>query len=473
MKQTGVLCAVFSLPGKYGIGDFGKCAYDFMDKLKKVGVDIWQMLPLNPVGYGNSPYQPYSSYAGETAYIDLDALYEEGLLKSRPRKRPEASHYIDYDAVHAYKEPYLRKAFANFTENEAYAEFIKQDWVRLYAIFRVLKKNNGGVSWNEWKEEDRKWIANKDEKAIEPFEEEIRFEMFLQFKFYEQWNKIRAYAKEKDLLLMGDIPFYVGQDSLDVWMDQDQFLLDPDGYPTHVAGVPPDYFSEIGQRWGNPIYDWDQMVSDGFAFWKKRLLGAAALYDIIRIDHFRAFDTYWKIPASCPTAIEGEWIEAPGQQFFDEFLPEFKGAKIIAEDLGEMRPEVYLLRDRYDFPGMDVLQFTLFDPKFKVKDAMICYTGTHDNEMVRSWFEALTIKERKLALAKIHASARLSGEEIGRKFAEYCYHFRTDISIVPVQDILGLTNEARVNTPGTVSNDNWSWKMTEFGDLFKILKEIL
>ena len=197
------------------------------------------------------------------------------------------------------------------------------------------------------------------------------------------------------------------------------------------------------------------------------------MFDLIRIDHFRAFDTYWKIPASCETAVEGEWIEAPGYEFFDQFLPDFKGAKIIAEDLGDMRPEVYVLRDHYDFPGMNVIQFTLFDKSFKVKDKMITYTGTHDNQMVRSWFEDLSMKERRLALRKIHVSQRTKGEEVGRAFSKYTYRFPTDISIVPFQDILGLTDEARINTPGTVSLDNWSWKMTEFGDLFKILKELL
>ena len=474
MKQKGILCAVFSLPGRFGIGDFGKCAYEFIDNISALKMDIWQILPLNPVGYGNSPYQPYSSFAGETALIDVEQLYEEGLLKHRPTPRAvPKGHYIDYEEVRNRKEKYFREAFKNFSENKEYRKFIKEEWVRLYAIFRVLKERNEGKSWNEWQEKDRNWIVKKRPSYVKELEPEIRYQMFLQYLFYRQWEKIRAYAKEKGILIMGDIPFYVGQDSLDVWMNQEQFLLDDEGYPTHVAGVPPDYFSADGQRWGNPIYNWEQMKEDHFRFWTERLNGAARMFDLIRIDHFRAFDTYWKIPASCETAVEGEWIEAPGYEFFDQFLPDFKGAKIIAEDLGDMRPEVYVLRDHYDFPGMNVIQFTLFDKSFKVKDKMITYTGTHDNQMVRSWFEDLSMKERRLALRKLHVSQRTKGEEVGRAFSKYTYRFPTDISIVPFQDILGLTDEARINTPGTVSLDNWSWKMTEFGDLFKILKELL
>ncbi|MBQ1377747.1 MAG: 4-alpha-glucanotransferase, partial [Lachnospiraceae bacterium] len=455
--------------------DFGKCAYDFMDIVKQAGLNIWQILPLNPVGYGNSPYQPYSSYAGETAFIDVEALYEEGLLKHRPRALGSyVSHKVDYEKVREIKEKYFREAFLNFREDDEYRAFARQEWVRLYGIFRVLKNKNGGKAWNEWEEADKNWIRERDEAFLAPYREEIRYEMFLQFIFYRQWNRIRAYAGENGILLMGDLPFYVGQDSLDVWMNQDQFLLDPDGYPTHVAGVPPDYFSELGQRWGNPIYNWEKMQEDHYAFWKERMLASAALYDLIRIDHFRAFDTYWKIPASCPTAVEGEWIEAPGQAFFDEFLPEFTGAKIIAEDLGDMRPEVYVLRDRYDFPGMNVLEFTLLNKNEKeIRKNMVTYTGTHDNETVRSWFESLTMKERKLALAKMKASARTSGRKTGIVFAKYCYAFPTDYAIVPVQDILGYTNEARINSPGTISEDNWSWKLTGFEDLADILKEIL
>ncbi|MBO7364236.1 MAG: 4-alpha-glucanotransferase, partial [Lachnospiraceae bacterium] len=405
---------LFSLPGDYGIGDLGACAYRFADEVKACGARIWQMLPLNPLGYGHSPYQPFSSAAGEPLFIDLGALFEEGLIAALPAPVP-ASSRVDYDAVTAFKEPYFREAYGTFRRKRMerrkdYRAFLQESWVYPFAVFAALKKKNSLRPWNEWPEEAQCYPERLSEAlkkagltACPAFpeaaggvlpdpgvsREEIGYEVFLQYLFFRQFGRLRAYARGLGLLLMGDIPFYCGHDSVDVWMNRDMFLLDSKGFPTSVAGVPPDYFSATGQRWGNPIYDWAKMEADGFTFLKARMAGTARLFDIIRIDHFRAFDTFWKIPASCPTAIEGAWIEPPGYAFFDSLLPDLPGVEIVAEDLGMMRKEVYELRDHYGFPGMDVVEFTLTDPEFEVRDNMVVYTGTHDNDTVAGWWESL------------------------------------------------------------------------------------
>ena len=401
MRRAGVLAAVFSLPGHYGIGDFGKCAYEFIDMLSEQGLRVWQVLPLNPIGYGHSPYQPYSSEAGDTVYVDLGQLFEEGLLRFLPEAFQAESKKVNYEDVRAYKQPYFEEAYRNFRKDAEYEKFASQEWVYLYAVFHALKLKNNDLPWNEWPEQDREWIAERDPESpvLSGLSDAIGLEMFLQYEFCRQWQKIRAYAREHGVLIMGDIPFYVGQDSLDVWANQEEFLLDPDGYPGFVAGVPPDYFAAEGQRWGNPIYDWKHMEENGFAFWENRLLHTAKLYDMIRIDHFRAFDTYWKVPRSCPTAMVGEWIEAPGYALFDKMLPLLSGTEIIAEDLGEMRQEVYDLRDHYNFPGMNVLQFTLLDPHFKIRENMFVYTGTHDNDTVLGWYRTQPpVEQRKIQI---------------------------------------------------------------------------
>ena len=355
MRQVGMLMPVASLPGRHGIGDFGKESYNFVDLLKEAKAAIWQMLPLNPLGYGNSPYQPYSSCAGDEIYISLDKLCEEGLLKRVPDFHANASH-IDYQAVRAFKGKYLRKAFEKFKPDAGYRKFIKMEWVYNYAVFLTLKKQNNLVAWNEWPIKQQNWIKDH-EYDLTPLKEDIEYEMFVQYEFYKQWMELKKYANKKGIKVMGDIPIYVGIDSLDVWSGQENFLLGADGKPTFIAGVPPDYFSATGQRWGNPIYDWDYMEKDGFRFWLNRLDYSSKLFDIIRIDHFRAFDSYWKIPAECETAVDGEWNYAPGYKLFDTIFKEMPDINIIVEDLGDLRPEVLELRDHYGFKGMRIVQF--------------------------------------------------------------------------------------------------------------------
>ncbi len=319
MKETGILMPVFSLPSKHGVGDLGAQAREWIGLLSKNGIKIWQILPLNPVGYGNSPYQPYSSMAGDELYISLEALFDQGLLKTAPKGFMEQAERVVYDKARAYKETFLREAFANFSENEDYKAFISQPWVKNYGIFRAFKSANENRCWNEWPDWQKNWP--KDPQNLPPqLEAQARYHMFLQYIFFTQWQALKNYANAQGIKIMGDIPFYVGIDSMDVWASKENFLLDENGFPVFIAGVPPNYFSATGQRWGNPIYDWDYMKGHNYEFWIERIGYNNKLFDIIRIDHFRAFDTYWKIPAVCPTAMEGEWIEAPPSAYAEKPL---------------------------------------------------------------------------------------------------------------------------------------------------------
>ncbi len=321
MRKTGILMPLSALPSRTGVGELGNSAYLWLDLLQENGVGIWQILPLNPLGYGNSPYQPYSSCAGDELYISLEVLYEEGLLIEMPPSFREKEKQVDYEAVRMFKEPFLRSAYHRFTEKNlqegtGYQDFISQKWVREYSVFRALKSANNGVCWNEWKQEDKEWPKKKTALKVE-IEDEAQYQMFLQYLFFTQWMNVKKAANQKGIEIMGDVPFYVGLDSVDVWAGRDNFLLDTDGRPIFIAGVPPDYFSETGQRWGNPIYNWDYMGKNEYQFWVERIAYSSKLFDIIRIDHFRAFDTFWKIPITCPTAVDGEWVEAPGYEVID------------------------------------------------------------------------------------------------------------------------------------------------------------
>lgn len=467
MRKAGLLMPVSSIPSDYGVGDFGQGSRRFIEYMEECGLHIWQILPLNPLGYGNSPYQPYSSFAGDEIYLDLKQLFQEGLLETLPKPFRKNAETVDYEAVRSYKQTYLKEAFEHFVENQEYEDFKSMEWVYPYGVFLTLKKHNDMKCWNEWETKHKNWIQNQEFDLTE-FDHDIRYEMFVQYMFFCQWNGIKEYAHKKGIQIMGDIPFYVGIDSLDVWMNQEEFLLDAEGKPTFIAGVPPDYFSADGQRWGNPIYNWDTMEKNGFAFWKKRFGYNGTLFDIIRIDHFRAFDTYWKIPCTCPTAVEGEWIEAPGYLLFDSLLKEFPDAKIVAEDLGDMRPEVYTLRDAYEFPGMKIIQFT-FDPlehnnSFEDRENMIVYTGTHDNETIKGWLIGQPEEVRLATERELYARGYEENSETAN-FLCYTLDNLADTAILPVQDLLELSNEGRLNTPGTLGSPNWEWRMPDMKGL--------
>lgn len=478
-RQTGILLAVSSLPGNQGIGDFGKQAYRFLDILAKQHIKIWQILPLHPLGYGNSPYQPYSTFAGDPIYINIDHLADLELLKqSSIRNFNKFCDQVDYEGVRAFKEPYLRKAFRvfkkSFQEYEAsYQVFCEEcDWLHTFAVFAALKKKNNNASWLEWPKEERLWIQDPSQ-SFSQLEEEIEYEKFLQFMFYMQWNDVKAYANERGISIMGDMPIYVGIDSVDVWENQSYFLLDKNGHPTSVAGVPPDYFSAEGQRWGNPLYNWKRLKKDGYGFWIRRLRWAQQHFDYTRIDHFRGFDTYWKIPARCKTAIEGEWIEGPAYDLFDTIYKELPDIQIVAEDLGDLRKEVGVLRDHYNLLGMRVLQFEMEPKRLKrgLPEHVIVYTGTHDNMTLEQWYEEQG-QNKKIALRRFFHNRGYKE----RNFHDLVIHFALDskaeICILPMQDILGLKEEGRMNTPSTIGSPNWEWKLKNYKEVSVEMEKI-
>ena len=476
MKQTGILLAVSSLPAPHGIGDLGPAAFEWIDLLRENGVGVWQLLPLNPTGYGNSPYQPYSSQAGDEIYLSLEFLAAEGLLPECPPPL-EARSRVEYESVRTYKEQWLRRAFEAFSPDEAYGAFAEQPWVRDYAVFRAFKQTNGLRSWLEWPEAQRDWPLTRSDAALSEVRTEVAYHTFLQYEFLRQWSAVHKYANDAGIQIMGDVPFYVGIDSVDVWGDRESFLLDKDGRPTFIAGVPPDYFSATGQRWGNPIYDWELLKRTNYDFWVRRIGYNQKLYDIVRVDHFRAFDTFWKIPASCPTAMEGDWIEAPGRAVLDRLRESVPGLRLVAEDLGDLRPEVLRLRDDYELPGMKVLEFA-FEAKskymFDVLDRagrQILYTGTHDNATLREWVNSLTPAARR-KLRRFLKKEGMCGGDILHRIKLYALRSPAQLAVLPAQDVLDLGEWARMNRPGTLGSPNWEWKLTGWDALRAALRRL-
>ncbi len=470
MKKAGILMPVFSIGGRHGCGDFGKDSYRFVDMIHQCGFSIWQILPLNPLGNGNSPYMSYSSFAMDEVYISLDLLADMGLIKKAPSYRRRAKR-VDYQAVRKFKEPYLKEAFKNFKPDLNYSTFSYQDWVKNYTIFTALRKKNGCDDWSTWPKEEIEF-PEKGEYNIREIEEEVLYEAFLQYILFLQWKDLKQYANDRGIAVMGDIPFYVGLNSSDVWADKQNFLLDEEGHPTFIAGVPPDYFSATGQRWGNPIYDWEYMKKDHFTFWMNRILSTAKMFDLVRIDHFRAFDTYWKIKAECPTAIDGEWMEAPGYEFFDTLFAKDDDIELIAEDLGYLRDEVHQLRDHYNFRGMRVIQFS-FPPQHDGPDRehLVVYTGTHDNAPVMGWYlEQSNYKKRELrsCLKRLGYAEKSFADNI----LSYAMHSEADMVIIPLNDFLHMNNTSRINKPGTEGDYNWTWRFTELGTFARRTGEI-
>lgn len=464
MKKAGILWPLASLNGSHGIGDFGKASYDFIDISKKAGFDMWQILPLNPLGFGNSPYQPYSSYAGDEIYISLDMLYDDGFLVEKVAHL-EQKDRVDYNYVRDFKGKYLKKAYLKFKEknlenSEAYKKFLEFDFVYDYAVFLTLKKANKLIAWNEWPSEEKNWIIDK-KLDLKAFEDQINYEIFIQYTFFDQWMKLKSYANKNGIKIIGDVPFYVGLDSLDVWQNQKYFEITEEGKPILIAGVPPDAFSDKGQRWGNPIYKWGEIEKDDFKFWIDRLRYNAKLYDIVRLDHFRAFDTYWQIDAKNDTAIIGEWIPAPGYKLFDIIEKELKDVEFIAEDLGTMMPGVYKLRDHYDLKGMVIIQENLrpWENHFIETTAnSAAYPGTHDNKTLFQWYGELD-KTQQESIKDYFKTLGINHGDIREDFFDYVMGMESEYVIISLADILGIGQEARINEPATLSDKNWSFKL--------------
>jgi 4-alpha-glucanotransferase len=468
MRRSGIVLHPTSLPGKCGIGDLGEWAYRFADFLSEGGITVWQVLPLGPPGYGNSPYQCFSSMAGNPLLISLEALLQEGWLAGSDLEGTEfPDGRVDFNAVIPFKYKLLRKAAGAFFERaqahqrQEFESFCneKSHWLDSFADFVALKQMNGGGCWAEWKQ------------VRHPHSHLVMEQKFIQFEFFRQWLALKRTCNDMGIRIMGDIPIFVAHDSADVWASPEMFDLDDSGMPLHVAGVPPDYFSETGQLWGNPLYRWDEMERTGYRWWIERVHSVLELVDFVRIDHFRGFEKYWSIPAGAETAASGEWLEGPGDKLFSAFQKEFGKIPFIAEDLGHITPEVHELRDRWEFPGMRILQFAFgnesstdyFKP-YNFIPRCVVYTGTHDNDTTLGWFQTVDPggtqteeqmrSEREYALRYVQSD----GSQIHWDFIRLAISSVAEDAIFPMQDVLGLGTEARMNKPASVAR-NWEWRL--------------
>jgi 4-alpha-glucanotransferase len=472
-RTAGILLHPTSFPGRYGIGDLGEAAYRFVDFLVEARQSIWQILPLGPTGYGDSPYQSFCTFAGNPMLISPDLLVADGYLPAEAVTNvpPFPVHTVDYGSVIEYKEKLLTRAFDHFEANAtaeqqaAFEQFCAAEvaWLDDYALFMALKNHHvdheGGV-WNTWPVEITQRQPEAMAKWGEKLTRQVTFRQYLQFLFYEQWLRLKGYANERGIKIIGDVPIFVAFDSADVWANQELFYLDEMGAPTVVAGVPPDYFSETGQRWGNPLYGWDKMAGQNYDWWRRRLEMTFRQTDIVRIDHFRGFEAYWEVPASEPTAMVGKWVKGPNKAFFRAMREQLGDLPLIAEDLGVITPEVRDLRDTFNFPGMKILQFAFggaqenhFLPHNYDTPNCVVYTGTHDNETTRGWYENATDEEKD----RVRRYLAVDGHDVAWDLIRLAFMSVADTAVIPLQDIMNLGNEARMNFPGKASG-NWGWR---------------
>lgn len=489
-KYAGILAHPTSFPGPYGIGDLGYSAYHFIDFLKKSGLNLWQVLPLGHTGFGDSPYQPFSAFAGQPLIISIDHLKEYNLLwdsdfSEMPSWNPVD---IDYGTLIAFKTSLLKKAYERFidpdhadrlstdpAQMEAYEKFCEEEtWLTDYALFMAGKDYHEGAPWYLWEDSLKNPTAAQKKKWIEKLSVEMGYYKFIQFLFHKDWYALKAYANEQGIKIVGDIPIFMSWDSVDVWANKKLFELDSKGYPTKVAGVPPDYFSATGQLWGNPLYKWPQHTKTNYEWWTERLRHQLSLADFVRIDHFRGFDKYWAVPYGEETAINGQWIEAPGVNFFTHLEATLGyDCPIIAEDLGEIDHSVVELRDKFGFPGMKILQFAFENPEendflpHNYTRNCVCYTGTHDNDTTLGWYKNC-YEASKDKLRRYYST---DAGDICWVMIRSCFSSVANMAIVPMQDILCLDSWARMNTPG-VAEGNWSWRFTE-EDMTPALEERL
>lgn len=458
---------ITSLPSPYGIGTLGKEAEKFADWLRQAGQSYWQVLPVGPTGYGDSPYQPFSSFAGNPLLIDLDELCESKLLRREECLNTDFGadpEYVDFGKVNKSKDRLLRKAFSRFTDDAGFTLFVRDEaeWLDDYALFMAIKREFGGVSWTEWDDDIRLRRPETLDEYREKCKEEIRFVKWCQYIFFKQWNKFHSICQKKGIRIIGDIPIYVSPDCADVWANPKLFELDDRLFPKRVAGVPPDYFSATGQLWGNPLYDWDEMKKDGYSWWLKRVEKSAQLYDMLRIDHFRAFDTYYAVPFGSETAENGTWENGPGMDLFNTIKEKLGRVNIIAEDLGDIFDSVKKLLVDSRFPGMRVVQFG-FNPENADNEHLIhnyprnsvCYTGTHDNATISQWFKETDPKSAKMAADYL---GKGMFESFSRAAVRAAYSAPSFLTVIPMQDVLGLDAKARMNVPSTIGG-NWSWRL--------------
>ncbi len=465
MRKAGILMHVSSLASDYGIGTIGKEAYEFVDFLKRSEQRYWQILPLNPTEFGNSPYQSPSVFAGNTLLIDLDELIADGLLYREELNGiffGADAEKVDYSAVRAYKPELLKKAFARFHINSEYTKFTTENdyWLAGYALYMALKEHFEGKPWYEWEEDIKNCKPDAVKKYSAALWDKIEFHKFGQYIFFRQWNRLKTYANENGVEIIGDIPIYVALDSADVWTNMNYFQLDKDKKPKNVAGCPPDAFCMDGQLWGNPLYDWKAIKQSGYVWWIHRIKESRKLYDVIRLDHFRGFESYYAIPAEDENAKNGVWEKGPGAAFFKAVKKHVPGVRIIAEDLGHLTDEVYDLLDECGFPGMKILQFA-FDPyndnpylPYNYCENCVAYTGTHDNDTLIGWYANETNKEFIRDYLNVATDEWVPAAMIRTVLAS-----RAKTAIIPIQDYLG--SGRRMNTPSTANEENWSYRITK------------
>lgn len=480
-RSSGILLHPTSLPGRFGIGDFGADAFRFVDFLASTGQRLWQVLPLGPTGYADSPYQCFSAFAGNPLLISLEKLRQDGVLSAADLEGGPTfpGHEVDYGSVIEFRAPLLKKAFENFKLKASskdwndFEAFCQQNttWLEDYALFMAVKEAHGGAVWDQWEPA----IAARRPAAISQWSEKLGHEMqsrkYWQHQFFKQWSALKQDCHRHRIKVMGDLPIFVAHDSADVWAHPELFELDTQGKPTVVAGVPPDYFSATGQLWGNPLYRWNKLAETGYAWWIERFRAMLTMVDIVRLDHFRGFEAYWEVPATETTAINGRWVKGPGAAFFQAIQKALGELPIVAENLGVITPEVESLRERFGFPGMAVLQFA-FGTDLHAADFLphnyprncVVYTGTHDNDTTLGWWTSAGVldstrsqeeilKEREFALKYLGSD----GREIHWAFIRCILASVADIAITPLQDIMGLGSEARMNLPARPSG-NWRWR---------------
>jgi 4-alpha-glucanotransferase len=469
-RSSGVLLHPSSFPGRYGIGSLGEVGYGWVDWLEKAGQKLWQILPLGHTGYGDSPYQSFGAFAGNPLLIDLETLRDEGWIKNEIlESAPDfPADLVDYGWIYIWKWQALREAATSFRRNAsqdqrfAFETWRSQNhtWLEDYALFMACKNAHGGTPWTQWNQALVQRDADALETARREYAEDIELYALCQYWFFSQWTALRAYAHTKGIRIVGDIPIFVAHDSSDVWANQALFELHPDGSPSVVAGVPPDYFSATGQLWGNPHYRWDVMNADGFQWWLQRFGETFKVVDIVRVDHFRGFEAYWEIPWPSETAIEGRWVKAPGVALFEAVRARFGDLAIIAEDLGVITPEVEALRDGFNLPGMKILQFAFYsdqtDPflPHNFVENCVVYTGTHDNDTTLGWWKS----EPEDTKHKARAYLKVSGDDIVWDLIRAAWNSKAIMALAPLQDLLNLDTEARMNLPGSLGGTNWGWR---------------